>query len=198
VFRAGQNGKVDAESAIQHRRKLLRFGHVAAGLGAIIWASAGIAFPLAIQIFMNTTPNYFQFLASMVICGLISAAYPFFGLTLLATKVYFPALLPFAPGTDEDDARLNVLLDQTRPYLLAAAGVPMAGVLLVVLLNKFGYESKSEQLLVLILFGLGGLGIAYYAFQLIQRALRDLIIAVHPLDITSSMTETSDALSSTV
>jgi hypothetical protein len=199
--------KIVPEEAIAMRRRSLTFGHIAAILGSLIWATAGIVFPLAVHLTIDDKDQpidvffYLHFLASMVICGMISAAYPFFVLTLLSTKYYFPALLPFSPGTDEDDARLERLKDQTFPYLAVAIGPPAAGVFIFVVMILFGQPMRIwEKTALVALFVLGAVGfvVALVMYKRILVAIADLKAAVHPFDMTSSMTETADALSSTV
>lgn len=200
--------KVSPVEAVAMRLRLLTFGHVAAILGSIIWATAGVVFPLAIHLTMTpeegkpiTVFFYLHFLASMVICGMISAAYPFFGLTLLATKYYFPALLPCAPGTDEDDAKLETLKDQTFPYLAVAIGPPAGGIFIFVVMMLLGQQMGFwEKFALLALFVIGAIGfvVALFMYKRILAAISDLKAAVHPFDVTSSMTETADALSRTV
>jgi serine/threonine protein kinase len=199
--------KIAQEEAIAMRRRSLSFGHIAAILGSLIWATAGIVFPLAVHLSMDHTEKpvdiffYLHFLTSMVICGMISAAYPFFALTLLATKYYFPALLPFAPGTDEDDRRLDQLEDQAIWYLPVAFFPPIAGVAIFAVMMNLNIPIKEEERPALMaLVALGGIGfaVAYNLYRRIRAAVADLKAAVHPLDVTSSMTETADALSSTV
>jgi serine/threonine protein kinase len=190
---------VSPAEAVTFRRRSLQFGHIAAGLGVFIWCTAGIAFPAAIHVFI-APPNYPTFIGSMFICGMISAAYPFIGLTFLSTKIYFPALLPFAPGTDEDDRQLSSLSDQTLYYVAIAAGVPMIGLFLMGLLRPTndGQDDRTWALIALVIVGFAGLWAAIWAFRSIRSAIKDLLVAVHPLDAASSMTDTADVLSKTV
>jgi hypothetical protein len=200
--------KIIPEEALAMRRRSLSFGHVAAILGSIVWATAGIVFPLAIHRCLKQDADqpinalfYIHFLVSMVICGLISAAYPFFALTLLATKYYFPALLPFAPGTDADDEHLKRLEDQSFPYLFVAVAPPAIGLfifIVMILMDRPMNEAERFALVSLFVLGAVGFSVALIMYKRILAAIADLKAAVHPLDVTSSMTETSDALSSTV
>lgn len=208
VWQTLSSKKIVPEEAIAMRRRSLSFGHIAAILGSIIWATAGVVFPLAIDRCLEHDPKepidiffYLHFLTSMVICGMISAAYPFFALTLLATKYYFPALLPCAPGTDVDDEHLKRLEDQSFPYLIAAVAPPAIGLFILILMMVMGKEMGFWEKSALVgLFVLGAIGyvVALIMYKRIVAAIADLKAAVHPLDVTSSMTETADALSSTV
>lgn len=208
VWQTLSSQKIVPEEAIAMRRRSLSFGHIAAILGSLIWATAGIVFPLAIHGSLIADDGkpigvtfYLHFLTSMVICGMISAAYPFFALTLLATKYYFPALLPFAPGTDADDEHLKRLEDESFRYLFVAIAPPALGLFILIVMVVMGNVMDFWEKAALVgLFVLGAIGfvVAVVMYKRILAAIADLKAAVHPLDVTSSMTETADALSSTV
>jgi eukaryotic-like serine/threonine-protein kinase len=174
------------------RLRLPRIGHLSAGLGILLWLTSGIAFPLLIGLFGGEVDrdHYFHFFASMMVCGLVAAAYPFFGATYLVTHAYYPALLSRAAGSEADEARLLGLARSSAPYLLVAGGVPLLGTLLMVV-------SGSDQrlfLVLLILAGILGLVGAYLIYQRIRDDIAALVIAVRPVESASTMTETVGGL----
>ncbi|MEX0937194.1 MAG: serine/threonine-protein kinase [Pirellulales bacterium] len=182
-LRRGASATVSATSA---RRRSLRLGHYVAAVGIVEWLIAGIAYPLTIHILSGDLPAaaYLHFLWSMAICGLIAAAYPFFGVTWLATHIFFPAMLrgeradEAEPASGADRAELQALRRRTNPYLAVAAAVPMMGVGLLVIIGS------SNRLALGVLSGVGivGFGAAFWMYRSIQHALDLLesIVEVHP------------------
>ena len=186
-------GALSPELAIAVRLRAIRFGSISAFLGVLLWLTSGITFPLSIQWMYPEMPGYvyLHFLASMTICGLIAAAYPFFGFTILMTRVFYPALLRVAPGTDADEDCLLRLASRTTPYLLTAGIVPLASMLLVVLTSG---EANHQVILALIVSGLAGLVFAYMLYQKIRQDITALLIAVRPLDAANTETESRSVL----
>ncbi len=71
---------------------------------------------------------YLHFVASLAVCGLIAAAYPYFVVTFLAVRVLYPALLgPAGPGPADGPALARVGRELGW-YRVVAAGVPLAAV----------------------------------------------------------------------
>jgi serine/threonine protein kinase len=177
-----------SEEAVTARRKLLTLGHVAAGLGLVLWLSSGIVFP-ATLFFIGVKvegEDWVHFFVSMMICGLVAAAYPFFGLTYLVTHIFFPVLLSRAPGDDEDESRLTALARQAKRYFPLAGFVPMLGIFLIVL---SGAQQKAQLLLILLIL-IGGLGIwlAYWLWQRIVDDIDALLVAVRPIESEGTLT----------
>jgi hypothetical protein len=160
------------------RCRSLSLGHTAAIIGVIMWISSGMVFPITLYWLVPTIrgETYRHFMASMTICGLIAAAYPFFGLTFLAIRVYFPAMLKHVPGTETDAESLRSLDGALSIYLFVAAIVPLASMLMVVLLK---IEDRFVSL-ALILSGLMGLACLYFAQMKIREDIAALLKVVDP------------------
>jgi hypothetical protein len=187
-------GALTAEQAVAARLRAVQFGNIAAFVGVGLWLSSGIAFPLGIHWMYPKMPNevYYSFLGSMTICGLIAAAYPFFGFSILLTRVFYPALLRVAPGTEADEERLSRLAGYTTPYLVTAGVVPLASMLMVMLTTS---QTDRNILLPLIIAGLLGLVLAYFLYQRIRDDIAALLIAVRPLDHANTDTESRSVMS---
>ena len=67
-------------------------------IGVIEWCVSGVVFPLVLHVATGVTPPYHQFVASLVLCGLIAAAYPFFALAVFSVRVLYPGLRPAETG----------------------------------------------------------------------------------------------------
>jgi hypothetical protein len=166
----------------------LRLGHYVAAVGIVEWLIAGIAYPATIHVLSGELPlsAYVHFLWSMAICGLIAAAYPFFGVTWLATHVFSPALLLAERSGGAERAELQALRRRTNPYLAVAAAVPMLGVGLLVIIGS----SNRLALGVLSGVGIAGFGAAFWMYRSIQHAL-DLLESIADVHSTSSDGEVS-------
>jgi serine/threonine protein kinase len=178
-----------AQDAISARRRSLILGHVTAGLSMLLWLSAGIAFPVILGLFGAKVgiEGYIHFFISMMISGLVAAAYPFFGLTFLVTHVFFPILLSRVPGDEDDEACLARLSQQVRPYLLVAGCVPSLGVLLM---SWYGSQHRVPEALVpLVLIGFLGLLLAYWICQRILDDIAALLVAVRPIESEATLTD---------
>ena len=144
---------------------MLLLGDLAALVGTAEWTLAGTLYPLLLWFNVPDLPLWVfrYFLSSLLICGLIAAAYPFFVVNYITTRVFYPAVLPYGP-IDEDERRtLSKLSSRSSIYLLVAAGVPLLA-LLVTVLSSLGEATA----IVLIFAGLIGLALAFFLYQRLQ------------------------------
>ena len=100
---------------------------------------------------------YVHFLLSLVVCGLIAAAYPYFLVTFLAVRVFYPALLGPDGPRPSDAAAINRVERELGRYRAAATAVPL---LAVALLASRG-ASNPVAVVVLSVAGLLGVGLAH-------------------------------------
>jgi hypothetical protein len=114
---------------------------------------------------------YLHFMVSLVLCGLMAAAYPFLMITFLSVRVFYPPLFQaHAPGA-EDLTGLERMGRLVWRYLLLAASVPMLAVAVLVLVG-----SNSQLALgVLSAGGLTGFGLAFWLSRLIEEDLGVLV-----------------------
>ncbi len=173
------------------RRRALRFGHIAAGVGIAEWLVAELCFPLCLDLALEDFPwiAYTHFFFSMVVCGAVAAAFPFFGSTELALRTFYPALLGQDPVEDDERRQLTRLARQAIAYLLAAVGVPLLGLLL---LNSSGSNNRTAALR-LIAAGLGGMLVAFLSYNRIRRQAITLAVATRPVETASFETESFEA-----
>jgi hypothetical protein len=138
------------------------------------WVAAGIIFPVTLQL---TVPDqvkpgfYLHFLLSQTLFGLIAVTYPQFGVTWLAVRALYPALLSGAALTTDDAVQLRRLERSLGWFLVLAASVPM---LAVGLLAWSGSESRPA-LGLLSAVGVAGFGLAFYLTTRIRADVAALL-----------------------
>jgi hypothetical protein len=144
-----------------------------------------VAYPVTLHVLTGVVDvqAYVHFAVSMTICGLIAAAYPFFFVTLLAVRVFYPHFLHGNPPPPEDEEELNQLKWLCNVFLIMAAAVPMAGVIMLTFLNL-----EESRLGLIVLSGVAGLGFAaaFYLNTVLQSDLTALRAAMAPLEIAGT------------
>ncbi len=164
------NGKTTTpERMAELRRRCLRLGSVAAGVGLTLWIIAAPVYPISLHIQRGKVPMeiYSHFLASLTLCGLIAAAYPFFAVSLIAVRCLYPTLVQSHLLTRDDQADFRRLSQSTWFHLFFAAAVPM---LAVMILAVTGLDRRLA-LVVLAVSGTLGFGVLTTAFRLVQSDL---------------------------
>jgi serine/threonine protein kinase len=166
------------------RRRCLNLGHYGAALSLAGWLLAGIAYPIALRFLSGSLPPtvLLHFWMSLVLCGLIAAAYPFFAVTFLSVRALYPHLLRSAIE-DQTHADLERLSRLTWFYLLLAASVPMVAMTALVVVGV----SHSPFLVILGISGLAGFALAFVLARAIQADLAALNFLASPnLDVLSA------------
>ncbi len=155
------------------RQRALRLGQFTAVICAGCWLLAGIVWPIALRVAAGPPEGpgtYVHFLVSLVICGLIAAAYPYFLVTFLTVRVFYPALLGLTGPTSSDGPALRRVERDLGRYRAAAAGVPL---LAVALLASRG-ASSLLPVAAMGLAGLAGVALAYVIEGLVRADLTAL------------------------
>lgn len=162
----------------QLRHRCLMLGHWLALLCLVEWLLAGLAYPISIHRAAGPIPLavYIHFFVSLTLCGLIAVVYPFFGITWLSVRVYYPFLIQPAVTGSEDLSDLTRLTRRTWFYLLLAASVPMLAVTALIWAgsqNQFALEVLSGA-------GLVGFGLVFLLARKIQSDVATLTQALQP------------------
>ena len=168
------------------RKRTLRLGHFAAIIGTVLWFLAGLAYPVAIHLGLGGVPGwvYPHFLASMTLCGLVAAAYPFLTVTFLALRSFYPPLIRLDSIRAADLEQLIRLGRLSWLYLLLAAFVPMLAVGTLVL------TGSTAQFALRILCGLGLAGLLL-AFALVRTIQSDLAALAPAVSLPGTSAETT-------
>ncbi len=170
--RLGQD--VDASTFVLRRCLLL--GHVTAIISVSAWLIAGVAFPTCLAWVAGgiSLSAVLHFLASLALCGLIAAVYPFFAVTLIAVRAFYPPLFSPRPADDSNFAELG---RRMNVYLVLAATVPMFGMLVLVLVGS----NSRFALAVLSAVGLVGFALAFVCHRALSADLEALDDARRPV-----------------
>ena len=164
----------DSGALADRRLRCLRLGWIAAWVCVGCWVTAGVVWPVALRAAAGPPPQgpevYFHFALSLVICGLIAAAYPYFLVTYLAVRVLYPTLLGTDGPAPSDAAALRRVEWELGPFRAAAAAVPL---LTVALLATRG-ASNPAVVPVLSAAGLAGVAVAFVLESRIRADLAAL------------------------
>ena len=112
------------------RRRALRIPIDAAMIGVGSWAFAGILWPLLLNLRVSLTAvDYAQFLASLLMCGVMSAVHTFFVTAVFTVRVLMPVLWRKPESADRRalaafDRRLNI-------FLALGFAVPFSGIAII-------------------------------------------------------------------
>jgi serine/threonine protein kinase len=166
------------------RSQTLKLGNYGVRIGVGLWLGASVLYPLLLRWKVPDLPGhefrdlFMHFLASLTVCGLIAAAYPFFLGSALGTGSFYPTFVRPGTSTPHDAADLAAMERALWPHLALAAAVPLAGVAGLVLVGT----RNSWPMLTLCGAGLLGLGVAVALMKRIQRDIADLQPVVSPGD----------------
>jgi hypothetical protein len=125
---AGQGGT--AAGTAPQKLNCLRLGEQASWVCLGLWTVAGIAYPVALHIASGGLPREYwaRFIGSLVICGLLATAYPFFLVTWFAVRRLFPVYIQHACCGPDDVAALQRLQRRLQAYLIVAFCVPFVAI----------------------------------------------------------------------
>ena len=176
--------KLSPEELAKRRRHCLKLGHIAAAVGLVLWLIAAPVYPISLHLMLGSMPVelFVHFVASLTICGLIAAAYPFFGVTFVVVRCFYPSLIEWESMSNEDRTELTQLMRQTWVYLVLAACVPLVSIIILAVAEP----DRHMALIVLAGGGLVGYAIAVTAFRYIQVDLATLLRAIWRADGSST------------
>jgi len=166
---------VDVPRQRMLRFRCLKLGHYLALLGIFEWMVAGVVYPVvlrAVGVPLKTADSL-HFFASLALCGLIAGSYPFFGGVALGIDVFYPALIRPHSIPRSDIPFFAWLHRMSWRYLIAAAGVPLVALLLLIL---FGDPQNRDLRTPLLVLFAGGTVLFVVIFRLARRVQRDLSV----------------------
>ncbi len=150
----------------------LELGHRAALIGGTLWLIAGVLFPLVLSwIFpdFSMTQAVHLFMSSLI-CGGVAMIYPYFGMALMATLVFYPRCLSGTMQDPQFDQRSDQILYRSEWYLLIAAIIPLLGAALLVT------TEGASQLFTLtaLAAGIVGLLASFFAYRFIVNTWKQM------------------------
>ena len=157
------------------RDRAIRLGEIGAIIGVILWVTAGIAYPVTVRLTAGPLPAGadLHLFASLTLCGLMAAAYPYFAISFVAIRALYPVLLSGNVPPPPDRGPLLRLGRVSGAYLLVAGIVPMLAIVLLVMTGSaFHFAFR-----VLSVVGLLGFPWAFVMYRALQRAIIALAAA---------------------
>jgi serine/threonine protein kinase len=161
-----QSAVPDAARLSNARRLSLRLGSFLAFLGIIEWSIAGVAYPVSLHLMIQeglAGEWWVHFFGSLLLCGMVVAAYPFFIITTMSVRAFFPTLLRRDSLQSEDLRQLQLLGKSLDGFLYVSGGVPAAGILL--LMSAGHIQDSRMALIVLSMLGAVGFGFTLSIFR---------------------------------
>ena len=162
----------------------LALGHRTALIGGSLWLVGGLVFPIALRCMYPdfTFSQAIHLVVSSLICGGVAMIYPFFGMALVATRIYYPCYLKGKMQDEHFDARRNRILKQSEAYLLIAALIPLLGATLMI-----SSQSTSRTfILAAVNAGAVGLLASFFVHRSLGRAWSQLAEVLSPQKMTLS------------
>ncbi len=181
-FHAGET--LPRDELARLREQALNLGLFATLVGLALWALAGVAYPTILEVLHHAeglpSGTHAHFFTSLVLCGLIGTAYPFFMITAFSfRRLYAPCLgRAFAA---EDQSLWRALQRRLWLVLMLAATVPVLGGGLLGMRGTID-SAGQQSLVVLSLSGLIGLAVVFAVFRPLMNDLDRLLAAAHRLE----------------
>jgi len=172
-------GATDGSRSSTQRCACLRLGEYSALACLALWAVAGVAYPIALDIILpERLPiyTYLHFIGSLVISGLIATSYPFFLVSFFCVRRLFPVFAQQGVCDGQDGNELRRLQRRLPVYLVVAACIPLLAVAGLSTEALYGFEFDAPGMLLLCLGGIAGLAATYgFLYRPLQSDLSALI-----------------------
>lgn len=152
-------------------------GHRAAMVGGVMWLIAGFAFPVVLHAWDHRFGwvDSIEFFLSLTICGGIAWIYPFFGVTLLGTEIYYPAMVKPTMFDSRFAALARRMKRRANTYLASAAAIPLCALALLTMRHSSGDEGTIRLFLfTVLLLTAAALAFAFFAHQRLLSTIKDL------------------------
>jgi eukaryotic-like serine/threonine-protein kinase len=176
-----QAGKLPPERNRAVRRRCLELGRLMAMISVAEWSIAAFAYPLSLRIVNAELPisAILRFFFSLLLCGLVSAAYPFFVVTLFSLRsLYSVFLLADLDHAAADAPVLRQVGKRNAVYLVVAALGPLLGIAALTadsLINHDVIAAGAEKSMAIFsAVGLLGLPCLFWMSHLIRADLATL------------------------
>ncbi len=162
------------------RQSCLRLGETHARICLVLWILAGFVWPVTMHLSTGTmnAELSLHWWGSLVICGLIAVAYPFFGVTSYCVRALYPPLLLHQGSPAEDARELRRLDNRLGVYLVVAGSVPLLAVGGLALASGGDSSGARAVIGVLCLGGIAGLAVVYLFYRRLQQDLAALLRVV--------------------
>jgi eukaryotic-like serine/threonine-protein kinase len=130
-LRRVQAGRLRSAESRPLRHRCLDLGRLTALISIVEWSIAACVYPLSLRLVRADMPPsaMLRFFFSLLLCGLVAAAYPFFVVTFFTLKSLYPVyLLADLEGASADVPLLRQVNRRNSVYLVVAALAPFLGI----------------------------------------------------------------------
>ncbi|MGW4328523.1 serine/threonine-protein kinase [Nocardia sp. NPDC004573] len=191
--------RYDPDTLRRARKDALLMGDRAVVVAFSLWVLAGLIFPIALQVSTGdiATRAVVHFFSSLVVCGAIAVAYPFFLLTFYMVRCIYPLFLRHGDISPEDGVWLRGLDRRCNGYLAVAASVPLLAVAGVTFLPPSDIPSVIFAVRLLCVGGIIAFVGTYLLFRALEADLRALERVVDPEAAETGATETRSVRATT-
>ncbi|WP_446224032.1 protein kinase domain-containing protein [Nocardia sp. IBHARD005] len=168
--------RYDPEILRRTRHDTLRIGDRVVIVVFSLWAISGLTFPIALQFAAGDVPSraVVHFLASLLVCGAIAVAYPFFLVTFYLVRCIYPIFLRHGEISTDDSTWLRALSRRCTWYLAIAASVPLLAVAGVTFLPPGDIPAVIVAVRVLCVGGIFAFVASYLLFRALEADLKAL------------------------
>ncbi|WP_194825569.1 protein kinase [Nocardia sp. XZ_19_231] len=168
--------RYDPPTLRRTRHDTLRMGDRVVIVAFSLWAISGLTFPIALQLAAGDVPGHavVHFLASLLVCGAIAVAYPFFLVTFYLVRCIYPIFLKHGETSTDDGAWLRALSRRCTWYLAVAASVPLLAVAGVTFLPPSDIPAVIVAVRVLCVGGIFAFIASYLMFRALEADLKAL------------------------
>ncbi|WP_280269458.1 serine/threonine-protein kinase [Nocardia wallacei] len=148
-----------------------------------LWGLAAITFPIALQLATGEVGAraVIHFLSSVLVCGAIAVAYPFFLVNFYMVRCIYPMFLRHGDVSTTDARRLRLLGRRGTRYLAVAASVPLLAVAGVTFLPPEDIPRVVFAVRVLCVGAIVAFVVSYVLFRALEADLRALGRIVDPV-----------------
>ncbi|WP_371859758.1 serine/threonine-protein kinase [Nocardia uniformis] len=178
-----KRGRVfDPETLRAARADVLLLGERASSVVFTLWVLAGITFPISLRLATGEIParGMLHFLISLVVCGAIAVAYPYFIVTFFLVRCIYPMFLRHGDISADDAVWLHRLGRRCTSYLAVAASVPLLAVAGVTFLPATDIPHVIVAVRVLCVGGIAAFVVVYWMFRELEADLSALERVVDP------------------
>jgi eukaryotic-like serine/threonine-protein kinase len=130
-LRRVQTRQLPAAETQNLRHRCLDLGRLMAMISVVEWSIAACVYPISLRLVHAEMPPsaMLRFFFSLILCGLVAAAYPFFVITFFSLKsLYSVYLLADLEGATADASLLKEVNLRNSVYLAVAALAPFLGI----------------------------------------------------------------------
>ncbi|MEV6095574.1 serine/threonine-protein kinase [Nocardia sp. NPDC051981] len=166
----------DPETLRRARADVLLAGERISLVVFSLWVIAGITFPTVLRMTAPDLParGMVHFLVSLVVCGAIAVAYPFFLVAFYLVRCIYPMFLRHGDISAEDAVWLHRLGHRCTTYLAVAASVPLLAVAGVTFLPPDDIPQVIVAVRVLSVGGIAAFVLIYAMFRALEADLAAL------------------------